>query len=68
MKIYNTRLGELVTELKSRRDYLEFCLEYGTNNSPSCNFLKEELRGLSKAELIKESKWLCDNYEKDLQY
>ena len=69
MKIYNTGLGEkmeLVTELKTRNDYMTFCLENGAVGGCAKN--KTEVRQANKARLIEMTKWICDNYMTYLEY
>ena len=69
MKIYNTGLGEkmeLVTELKTRDDYMNFCLENGAVGGCAKN--KTEVRQANKARLIEMTEWICDNYKTYLEY
>ena len=69
MKIYNTGLGEkleLVTELKTRDDYMNFCLENGAVGGCAKN--KTEVRQSNKDRLIEMTKWICDNYMTYLEY
>ena len=69
MKINNTGLGEkleLVTELKTRDDYMNFCLENGAVGGCAKN--KTEVRQANKDRLIEMTKWICDNYMTYLEY
>ena len=66
MKIYNTGLEELVTELKTRDDYMNFCLENGAVGGAAAT--KTEIRQANKGRLIEITKWICDYYMIYLEY
>ena len=69
MKINNTGLGEkmeLVTELKTRDEYMNFCLENGAVGDCAKN--RSEVRQANKDRLIEMAKWICDNYKTYLEY
>ena len=69
MKIYNTGLGEkmeLVTELKTRDDYMDFNL--GNGAVGGCAKNKTEVMQANKDRLIEMAEWICDNYMTYLEY
>ena len=69
MKIYNTILDgkrELLTELKTRDEYIDFCLENGAVGG--CANTKTEVMQANKDRLIEMAEWICDNYKTYLEY